>query len=68
LVTECRKRLEAVLPLRRNERRFLDGLLDEGEIDPTLLTDDPALVARIAIHPGLTWKALNVKKHKKKGK
>jgi predicted nucleotidyltransferase component of viral defense system len=68
LLSECRMRLKAVLPLRKNERRFLDRLLDEGEIEPTLLTDDTALAERIAIHPALTWKALNVKQHKKKGR
>ena len=67
LLSECRMRLKAVLPLRKNERRFLDRLLDEGDIEPTLLTDDAKLAERIAIHPALTWKALNVKQHKKKG-
>jgi predicted nucleotidyltransferase component of viral defense system len=65
LVAECRKRLKAVLPLRKNERKFLDRLLDEGQIEPALLTDDAKLAERIAIHPALAWKALNVKEHRK---
>jgi predicted nucleotidyltransferase component of viral defense system len=66
LVAACRKRLKVVLPLRKNERRFLDRLLDDGEIEPALLTADPDMAERIARHPGLGWKALNVKQHKKR--
>ena len=43
---------------------LLDKLLDHGEIDPTLLTDDRELVERIKTHPGLLWKAANVKSFK----
>jgi len=64
LMTECRKQMKMVLPLRKNEKQFLDRLLDHGEIMPTLLTDDPAMAARIGQHPGLKWKALNVRQHK----
>ena len=45
-------------------RAFLDRLLDGGEIDATLLTDDENMKMRIATHPGLKWKALNVQQHK----
>ncbi|MBU0676343.1 MAG: nucleotidyl transferase AbiEii/AbiGii toxin family protein [Proteobacteria bacterium] len=61
LVDECRAALSVVLPLAENEREFLDGLLDRGRIDPSLLTDDPAMTDRINSHPLLAWKALNVK-------
>ncbi len=64
LVDECRSALSAVLPLAENERAFLDRLVEHGEIDPTLLTDDEDLKERIATHPGLKWKALNVRQHK----
>ncbi len=64
LVDECRSALSAVLPLAENERAFLDQLLEHGEIDPTLLTDDEDLKKRIATHPGLRWKAVNVRDHK----
>ena len=66
LVSDCRKRLKVVLPLRKQETEFLDQLLDEGEVAPGLLTDDVDMVARLLDHPGLKWKALNVKKHKGK--
>ena len=64
LVDECRAALSAVLPLAENERAFLDLLLEHGQIDATLLTDDQDLKKRIATHPGLQWKAVNVREHK----
>ncbi len=63
LVSECRDRLAAVLPLTTNECEFLDQLNDRGEIVPEHLTDDVQMQTVIRSHPGLQWKALNVKKH-----
>jgi hypothetical protein len=40
---------------------FLEKLLDRGEIDPALLTSDSELAERIMVHPGLLWKATNVR-------
>jgi len=65
IATTCRKTLEIVLPLRDNEHEFLEGLMDRGEIDPQLLTQDKALAKRISGHPALEWKALNVRQFKK---
>lgn len=62
MVGECRERLRVVLPFNEAEREFLDRLLDDGEIEPSLLTEDEELAGRIRNHPGLKWKALNVKK------
>jgi len=64
LVTECRDRLAAVLPLFDHEMEFLRRLNDEGDICPELLTDDAAAQATVHRHPGLTWKALNVRKYR----
>jgi predicted nucleotidyltransferase component of viral defense system len=64
LVKECRKALSAVLPFTDAEREFLDLLLDNGEIDSTLLTADTVLQERIQSQPLLAWKALNVRRHK----
>ncbi len=64
LVEECRTGLGAVLPLDPKEREFLDRLLDHGEIEPSLLTQDEPLAGRIRRHPGLEWKALNVRRFK----
>ena len=63
LVAECRDLLSAVLPLAPNEMEFLDRLNDRGDIAPELLTGDTEKQATIRDHPGLRWKALNVKKH-----
>lgn len=58
LVAECRDLLSLVLPLEFHEIEFLDRLLNAGEIVPELLTTDPEVVARIASHPGLKWRAM----------
>lgn len=65
LVRGCRKGLKAALPFGKREREFLDRLLDHGEIEPSLLTRDADLAGRISLHPGLRWKALNVRRFKK---
>jgi hypothetical protein len=64
LCTECREGLRAVLPYQDNEKEFLDRLLDHGEIRADLLTADMDLAERIAIHPLLHWKAVNVRNHR----
>jgi hypothetical protein len=64
LVEECRKGLSAVLPFTDSEQRFLDLLLDKGELDATILTADPSLQQRIQKQPLLEWKSLNIRKHK----
>ena len=64
LVDECKGTLCALLPFTDAERAFLDLLLDEGEIDATILTSDSKLRERIQAQPLLLWKALNVRRHK----
>ncbi len=66
LVKECREKLDALLPFSEAEKKFLDRLLDEGEIESSLLTPDKDFQERIERHPLLEWKALNVRKHKGK--
>ncbi len=67
LVSECRAELKRLLPLKAGERKFLDALLDDGDLKPSLLTRDPSLAERLKSHPGLTWKALNVRRHRGEG-
>lgn len=55
--------LGTVLPFANQELEFLERLNGRGEIEPSLLTTDTDLHQRIALNPGLLWKALNVKKH-----
>jgi hypothetical protein len=61
LVADTRDLMRAVLPLSEAEIEFLDRLNDAGEIAAELLTGDAAMQDRIGQHPGLKWKALNVK-------
>lgn len=64
LVMECKEGLSGVLPLTASEQGFLDLLLDQGQIDASLLTAEPSLQRRIQSQPLLEWKALNVRRHK----
>lgn len=64
LVSECRELLEFLLPLRTNELEFLTRLNERGQITGGLLTDDARLQSVIELHPGLLWKALNVRRHR----
>ncbi len=64
LVNECRQGLSALLPFDSHEKNFLDLLLDQGKIEPSLLTTDIELQQRILRHPLLEWKAQNVRQHK----
>ena len=65
LVDKCRQALQGLLPFNDAERAFLDLLLNEGEIDATLLTPDEMLQERIQAQPLLEWKAQNVRRHKR---
>lgn len=47
------------------ERRFLDRLLDDGQIEAEALDGDPDVQARIRAQPMLIWKAQNVREHRK---
>lgn len=67
LVAECRTRLAAVLPFTAAESAFLDRLLEQGKIEPELLTTDAELAERIRLQPGLRWKALNVRQYRQRG-
>jgi hypothetical protein len=63
LVEECRLLLGAVMPLQEKEVEFLNRLNDDGAIVPELITEDEEERRIISIHPGLLWKALNVRRH-----
>ena len=57
--------VDSALAWSVGERRFLDRLLDYGEIDPLALHDDPAVQDRIRKQPMLVWKAAHVRAHKR---
>ncbi len=65
LAVECRDALSALLPFNDAEMAFLDLLLDGGEIDATILTNDADLQRRIQAQPMLEWKAQNVREHRR---
>jgi hypothetical protein len=67
LASDCREFLSMVLPLTNPEREFLERLNDKGELVPELLTGDERLQNVIRTHPGLLWKALNVRQHRGMG-
>ena len=64
LIKECRQAISIVLPFREGELEFLDCILDRGEIEPYLITTEKEMANKIQNHPGLQWKALNVRKFK----
>jgi predicted nucleotidyltransferase component of viral defense system len=47
---------QALFPLRHQEVLFLNKLLDEGIIEPGLLTDDKILLDQLNRYPPLLWK------------
>ena len=63
LVEECREFLSGLLPFKPHEREFLARLNGQGEIDASLLTDDGGMQETLRRHPGLLWKAQNVKQY-----
>ncbi len=63
LVADCRNLLSTVLPLAANELEFIERLNQRGEIVTEILTDDKEFQTTIRSHPGLLWKALNVRKY-----
>ena len=64
MVHTCREHLAILLPFTSNETEFLNRLLDQGKIEPELLTEQAEMAARIQDHPLLNWKALNVRRHR----
>lgn len=63
LVGEVRALLSAVLPVTPTELDFLERLNQHGNIVPELLTEDVTEQDVIREHPGLLWKARNVREH-----
>ena len=62
LLSQCRERLESILPFRPQEREFLKALSEKKEIRSELLTDDRELAKRIQQQPMLLWRIMNKNK------
>ena len=60
----CRDRFAFLFDLTANERAFLDGVLDHGEIDAGLLAIAPEIRVRIENMPMLAWKTRHVRRHR----
>lgn len=60
----CRAGLAPLLALTNNEQAFLDGVLDNGDVDASLLDVAPEIQQRIAEMPMLRWKCSHVKKNR----
>ena len=63
LVAECKESLSVVLPFTNDEMEFFNLLLDDGVIEPRLLTTDSEMQYKINNQPMLQWKAINVIRH-----
>ena len=63
-VALCREKFAFLFDLTANERAFLDGVLDHGEIDADLLDITPEIRTRIANMPMLAWKTRHVREHR----
>jgi len=57
--------LAILLSWSAGERRFLDRMLDDGEIEAAALHDDPAVQDRIRRQPMLVWKAQHVREYRR---
>ncbi len=55
---------ETLLAWSEGERRFLDRLLDEGEIESEHLHSDSIVQERVRMQPMLQWKAQNVRRYR----
>ena len=64
LVENCRRLLAPFLQWNEAERHFLDLLLDQGVLDPTILTTNIQLQDRIRRQPLLKWKAIHILHYK----
>lgn len=62
-VAICHARYAFLFDLTSDEKKFLDGILDLGEINANLLNAPPELAARIMRMPMLAWKCQNVKRY-----
>lgn len=63
-VALCRERYAFLLDLTANERAFLDGIQDRGEIKADLLDIAPDIRTRVGAMPMLAWKCQHVRQHR----
>jgi predicted nucleotidyltransferase component of viral defense system len=66
-VALCQERFAYLFDLTAGEQEFLDGILDRGQIDATLLDVAPEIRERIGTMPMLAWKCRHVRARKGSG-
>lgn len=59
----CREKCGFLFEFSQNEEKFLDCLLDHGDVDAALLDVTPDVRERIAVMPMLAWKSRNVRRY-----
>ena len=60
----CGDGLAFLFELSENERSFLDGVLDRGEVNTNLLGVEGEVGARFAAMPMLAWKCKHVRRRR----
>ena len=68
LITECRGKLDIILPFSDSENKFLQEVNFTGNIYPEMVSEDEAMQMNIRNQPMLAWKCLNVKNYRSKQK
>ena len=63
-VTLCKEQLDFLFDYTAGEQAFLDGVLEQGKINASLLDVAPDIQDRIAAMPMLAWKCHNVCRNK----
>ena len=63
-VALCRKQFAPLYERSADEQAFLDGVLERGEVDASLLDIGPEIRARIAAMPMLAWKCRHVRQRR----
>ena len=64
LITECREKLDIILPFSDSEKNFLKEVNFTGNIYPEMVSEDEAMQMNIRNQPMLAWKCLNVKNYR----
>lgn len=68
LISECREKLDIILPFSDSEKNFLKEVNFTGNIYPEMVSEDESMQMNIRNQPMLAWKCLNVKNYRSKQK
>lgn len=64
ILDESKEMLEQLLPFKKAELEFLKILMEEGRVEASLISQDPSLIRKIEVQPGIQWKIKNIEKMK----